>query len=269
MAGDWIKMRVAIDRDPCVIAMADFLAEEREFMDWLTDPVRKRCETSAYEHVTRNVIVALCVTGLLVTWGAARDRGDRIDDDLVLDRCRIETVSAISGIPKFGEAMQDVGWAHEHEIGRVVFPKFFKANETPDEKHKRQAAERQAKFRAKQVEESNVAHNVRSNGVRNVTVTPREEKRRDNPIVPLPGFLGFWTEWPVSERKGSKSKCADLWRKNKLEAHAGEIIDHVRAMKKSRQWSDSKFIPAPLAYLNQAKWEGAEIPGPEDNRLPI
>ena len=78
MAGDWIKMRVWIARDPKVIQMADWIAEQREFMDWLTDPVRHSCNVTAYEHVTRNVTTALCVTGLLVTWGTARERGDRI-----------------------------------------------------------------------------------------------------------------------------------------------------------------------------------------------
>jgi len=77
MAGDWIKMRVWLSRDPRVITMADFLSSERQFMNWLTDPVQQSCKESVYEHVTRNVTVALCVSALLVIWGTAREQGDR------------------------------------------------------------------------------------------------------------------------------------------------------------------------------------------------
>lgn len=176
MAGDWIKMRVWLARDPRVIRMADYLATQRPFMNWLTDPVRQSCKDSAYEHVTRNVTVALCVTGLLVTWGTAREQGDRVGDDLVLQHCDKYTFDAITDIECFGEAMEFVGWLVENENGSVAFPKFFKDNESPDEKHKRQNADRQARFRQKSQEESN----AKVTEVSNVTVTPREEKRRED-----------------------------------------------------------------------------------------
>ena len=48
MAGDWIKMRADIARDPRVIAIADALAESRPFMDWLTAGcVRESCCAAA------------------------------------------------------------------------------------------------------------------------------------------------------------------------------------------------------------------------------
>lgn len=175
MAGDWIKMRVWLARDPRVIRMADYLSEQRPFMNWLTDPVQQSCKETAYEHVTRNVISALCVTGLLVTWGTAREQGDRDGDDLVLSHCDKYTLDAITDIECFGEAMEFVGWLVELENGSVKFPKFFKDNESPDEKHKRQNAERQARFRDKHQSESNDDVTLTSN----VTVTPREEKRRE------------------------------------------------------------------------------------------
>ncbi len=165
MAGDWIKMRVSLPRDPKVIAMADWLAGQREFMDWLTDPVRCSCKNSAYDHVTRNVTVALCVTALLVTWGMARERGDRDDDDLVLECCDLETISAVAGIPFFGQAMGFVKWAKEEPNQILRLSGFFKDHESPDEKFKRQNAQRQARFR------ENKARNES-----NVTITHREEK---------------------------------------------------------------------------------------------
>jgi hypothetical protein len=168
MAGDWIKMRVWLCRDPKVIRMADWLMAEPRFMNAMglhPGPGNR--------NVMRNVTVALCVTGLLVTWGTAREQGDRENDDLVLRHCRIETLSAMCDVPFFGEAMASVDWAVERGDGSVVFPKFFKDNESPDDRHKRQNAERQARFRESHSNEQVTAK-------RNVTVTT--EKRREESL---------------------------------------------------------------------------------------
>jgi hypothetical protein len=52
----------------------------------------------------------------------------------------------------------------------------------------------------------------------------------------------FWSAWPRSDRKGAKSQCQAKWKKLKLDDQA------------------ETFIPAPLVYLNQQRWDGAEIP---------
>lgn len=231
MAGDWIKMRVWLCRDPKVIRMADVLASDRDFMAWLSDPVQRTCDDSAYEHVTRNVTVALCVTGLCVTWGTAREQGDRVDDDLVLSHCDISTIDGITDIPGFGLAMQSVGWAMENTQGQLIFPKFFRDNESPDERHKRQNANRQARYRDKHSENSNVT----SNAVSNVTVTHREEKSREeksikgvNPLKPpavavaIPEelqtveFDKAWSEW-LAYRRERKHKTTERTQRGMLD----------------------------------------------------
>jgi hypothetical protein len=258
MAGDWIKTRVWLCRDPKVIRMADFLAEQKAFMKWLTDPVQQSCRDTAYEHVTRNVTVALCVTGLVVTWGTARERGNREGDDLVLDCCELQEVSAIADIPCFGDAMAHVGWAVERDDDCVVFPKFFKDQESPDDRHKRQNAERQAAFRERRKHNGS---NAKVTGASNVTVTPREEKRRDiTPIPPSGAFLRFWSTWPKHQRKQSQGKCWTLWRQKDFDQIAQAILEHVEALKRSDDWlkEGGAYIPAPLVYLRQRRWEGAE-----------
>lgn len=206
MAGDWIKMRVWLSRDPRVIRMADYLAGQRAFMDWLTDPVRKSCEQTAYEHVTRNVTVALCVTSLLVTWGTAREQGDRDGDDLVLKHAGLGTVDAMTDLPCFGAAMAAVEWVVEDGSGALRFPKFFKENESPEDRHKRQAADRQARFREKQSRSGNEEVTQE----RNVTVTHREEKRREEektsagaPVDWIPADT--WQSF-VAHRKAKRAK---------------------------------------------------------------
>lgn len=77
------------------------------------------------------------------------------------------------------------------------------------------------------------------------------------------GFEKFWTSWPRSERKEAKGKCSVAWAKGGLERHAGTILAHVESLKSSEQWKreNGRYIPAPLVYLNQRRWEGADPPG--------
>jgi len=79
-----------------------------------------------------------------------------------------------------------------------------------------------------------------------------------------PGFATFWRSWPVSDRKQAKGKCLEAWKKAKAEAHAALVIAHVERMKNSPGWTKQggEFIPAPLVYLNNRAWEGAETTAP-------
>jgi hypothetical protein len=89
---------------------------------------------------------------------------------------------------------------------------------------------------------------------------PNQEQKQEQEQDILPGFALFWSTWPKSERKEAKGKCLDAWRKAKAEPIAAEVVAHVQRLKDSQGWkkSNGEFIPAPLVYLNQRKWEGAE-----------
>jgi hypothetical protein len=78
------------------------------------------------------------------------------------------------------------------------------------------------------------------------------------------GFDKFWSAYPRTPRKGAKSECKKKWVKFYCETQADQIIKHIEWMKTTEQWlkSDGAFIPAPLVYLNQQRWDGAEIPEP-------
>jgi uncharacterized protein YdaU (DUF1376 family) len=73
-------------------------------------------------------------------------------------------------------------------------------------------------------------------------------------------FAEFWQHWPKSQRKGSRKECLSVWTRRKLWLLADEILRHVEVMKTSKQWQDQAMIPAPLTYLNQSRWDGAELP---------
>ena len=77
------------------------------------------------------------------------------------------------------------------------------------------------------------------------------------------GFKTFWETWPKSDRKGGKAKCLEVWRSQRLEGEASSVIAHVAHMASTDAWrkNGGEFIPGPLVYLNQRRWDGAETGG--------
>lgn len=98
--------------------------------------------------------------------------------------------------------------------------------------------------------------------------TDTETDTRNGATAPE-GFSKFWSAWPTTSRKGGKAKCLAVWKAKSLEASTIEIVAHVEAMKSSKQWADPQFIPMPLTYLNQSRWDGAEADAPEKKRFVI
>ena len=96
-------------------------------------------------------------------------------------------------------------------------------------------------------------------GTKGVTrMSPKPSLNRQEPPK---RFSEFWDAFPNCKRKGSKAKCQSVWQKNKLDSLADEIIAHVDSMAASEDWlkDSGKYIPAPLVYLNQQRWDGAEV----------
>jgi hypothetical protein len=75
-------------------------------------------------------------------------------------------------------------------------------------------------------------------------------------------FETFWQVWPASTRKGARSTCKAKWDKMKLDLQAEQIVKHVEWQKTTEAWkkANGTFIPAPLVYINQQRWDGADIP---------
>lgn len=82
-----------------------------------------------------------------------------------------------------------------------------------------------------------------------------------------PGFTRWWAAWPANrkggyERKGGKTACLKRWVAHHHETQADSIIKHTEWMKTTEAWlkDEGRFIPMPITYLNQMRWDGAEIP---------
>lgn len=182
MAGDWIKMRSDLYRDPKVSVIADRLLD--------TDgPLAAFISQNMQRHmtVTRNVMRNVTVGALVSVWGVMRQRGKSRECDLVCDGVTLAVLDDIADIPGFGAAMACAAWVIETESG-LVFPRFFEDyNVDPEEKSRNKGAERQRRFRGRQkageddvsVTEDDVTVTRDSNVTRDVTVTHREEESRE------------------------------------------------------------------------------------------
>jgi len=75
-------------------------------------------------------------------------------------------------------------------------------------------------------------------------------------------FEQFWKAYPSTPRKGGKAKCKQVWDKSYCDTQAEQILKHINWLKTTEQWLklNGAFIPAPLVYLNQQRWDGAEVP---------
>lgn len=82
----------------------------------------------------------------------------------------------------------------------------------------------------------------------------------------MTAFDAFWAAWPPNTssytRKGCRAECLRRWVIRGLDAEAEHIIRHVRWLRTTEDWmkNGGAFIPAPLVYINQSRWDGAEIP---------
>lgn len=113
---------------------------------------------------------------------------------------------------------------------------------------------------------------------RSVTVGNGSKRHTDidtnieKPMPPAGAVFGrFWSAWPSSSRKASRSKCEAVWARGKFDSQVEQIVAHVEAMKASPDWrkESGAFIPAPLVYLNQRRWEGAEISAPQKIKVDV
>lgn len=87
---------------------------------------------------------------------------------------------------------------------------------------------------------------------------------KKNPLDPAslpPGFVAFWNAYP-SKRRADKRGCLRKWKDNGLEAQAADIVADVKKRASSDDWTREgfKFVPLSITYLNQTRWDCAEIP---------
>ena len=94
------------------------------------------------------------------------------------------------------------------------------------------------------------------------TNTIADKIRLDKIIKTNVLFDKFWDAYPTSPRKVNKTGCLKKWHAKDLDLIADKIINHVNMIKSSEQWTKNKgeWIPMPMTYLNQERWETSDKP---------
>jgi hypothetical protein len=100
------------------------------------------------------------------------------------------------------------------------------------------------------------SRNAKGNALSVTKALPDKRREDITPIVPSPKFSEFWKSYP-GPRKIQRAKCLEVWVKQGFEVVGDQILLHVAAMAVSPGWKEAggKFIPAPLTYLNQRRFE--------------
>lgn len=256
MAGDWIKMRGCLSTNPKVLRIAAIIEESVE--------IGKRLSTgfngALSEIVTRDVTRDITLASLLRVWCAANEH----TEDGVWHGIAPEDFDHIAGLPGFGAAMEEVGWAiYDEAANTTTLPNFLEHN-VPAKRGRSSGAERQRRYREKNKAKSNAKGDGNGDVTRDVTALHREEKRReDKTTLRVVGAFGrFWKAWPSSARKVAKAACLKSWERQKLDSLADRIVASVEALKITEQWQRG-YEPAPLTFLNQRRWEDNSGPLPD------
>jgi hypothetical protein len=234
VAGDWIKMRGNLWDDPRVSKLVDLTGSSE----------------------------AAVIGALYWLWSTA----DQHTEDGCMPGLTKRQIDRKTGVPGFADALEEVGWLADDPQG-VVILKFEEHNGTSA---KRRCMDAQRKASGRSMSASDADKDRTDDGQKASKLGAREEKRREEKEIPpptpqggehvLPGFTTFWQAWPSNDRKQAKGKCLEAWKKAGAEPQAALVLAHVERMKASPLWTkeDGQFVPAPLVYLNQRRWEGAD-----------
>ncbi len=85
----------------------------------------------------------------------------------------------------------------------------------------------------------------------------RPKKTEPSVAPPALRFDEFWNEWPSSKSKVAKAACRTKWGRQALDLLADKIIASVARLKATESWL-SGYVPPPLTYLRQKRWEDGD-----------
>ena len=126
------------------------------------------------------------------------------------------------------------------------------------EKRKKYMADLMAKKRAKEKENANIVLTDDNCAMSSLDASLSDLSKKGDSKGGI-RFPEFWKAWPAHPRKANKKACLKLWKAQALDNLADTIITAVEKFKLCEDWTkeDRQFIPAPLVWLRQERWEAA------------
>jgi hypothetical protein len=109
--------------------------------------------------------------------------------------------------------------------------------------------------------------NQQSNEQRpNKELTPNKndnnEKNIDNAL-----FMKFWDAFPRRTAKAAAKKSFDKLKVD--ECLLNQMLAALEVQKQSKQWQDITYIPYPVTYLNQRRWEDCNEEDAKNEQISI
>jgi len=234
-------------------------------LSWVSLPTRQDSEAFVSLMRTEDGVLAYGVFVALVQWAArCPERGLLVDDRGVITPERFSTRfgTPVACIRKAWGLLASVGWLQAK-------------TETAEEQTDIQTYI-QSGASAPGVGALATEHGARAPDPGALTTVSVADVQRaatngfGHPDEP-PGFREFWRLWPKGGRKAGREKCCRRWKALKLETQAGAVHTGLRAWKASLEWrkDNGQFIPAPMAWINDQRWEAnperdPEAPAPYD-----
>lgn len=262
MAGDWIKMRVGLTTSPRVMRIAECLLDDSKFLGWsgfsfgvAGYPAPSEEDVRAERHAALRVTRYVTVTALLKFWGYANEhvKGEFIASIYP------EDIDEIVGVPGFAAAISSAGWVVFNPNGGLSMPNFAEHNTSAGERSS--GAERQKRYREKA---KGVAGNVTSNSdvTRDVTVTPREEKRREenksSPVVPTGDEEAILSAYHSTLPRCKRCEVLNPKRKKRIKA----AVRLARSTCATQGWpyDAAAFWAAYFAECAKDPWMRGDVP---------
>jgi hypothetical protein len=239
MAGDWVKMRVALAYDLKVTRIARII-NQGLFLSTLAPNAQLEdgaCNVAALQ--------LLVVGALHKFWCAAQE----ITVDGILRNCDASDVDQMVGIYGFADALIEVGWLIKDEGKDCLIISNFQEHNGEGAKKRAQTNKRVAKHRDEK--RSSVTEMKRG------SVT-REEKRRDKSITDAPeGFDAIWTFFPKRAGGNPKTRAVAAYRARLGEGHEpDEILAGVRryaAFIKATGKEGTEYVKQAATFLGPEK----------------
>lgn len=211
MAGNWIKMRGELPRNPKVIRMARLLLRNPAFREWMG--VTCDAERDVSRDVTQRdaatggvtardarlvpVVTLVTVGALVPLWHSVNQNAS---EDAVMRDATLFEVDTIAGVPGLGEALVAVGWIEVLPNGEgLQFCNFHEYNMVGEQ---RSAGAKTGAQRSREYRDRKKGQTVTSRDVtNNVTRHPRTDKSREEKTPPNPPSGGQGGVDPASQQK--------------------------------------------------------------------
>ncbi|MBC2594929.1 hypothetical protein H5P28_11740 [Ruficoccus amylovorans] len=196
MAGDWIKMRCDLARDPKAINMARYLSEQADFCGWIAGESRheNKRDASQTQRDARHIaslraVTLLTIGGLLEVWSVLNKQ---VKEDGRVPCLKVDDIDEISGVPDFGKAMLHVQWILIGNDETIYLPNFNENNTpTAERRQPMTQAERARAYRERQKQKEGHEETPKKKRVTNVTSRHVDKIRGDKNItLPKDNVIG-------------------------------------------------------------------------------